>query len=50
MSATRASIGAVDIRALPPTDTHSADGAAEPFEPVFPRLHTLYDYDERITR
>jgi hypothetical protein len=50
MAKTNATRPAVDIAALPPTDTHSDNGAGKPFRLVFPDLHTLYDYDERIER
>jgi hypothetical protein len=39
---------AVDIPELTPTATHSENASFEPSAPVFPVLHTLYDYNERI--
>jgi hypothetical protein len=39
---------AVDIPELTPAATHRKNASFEPSAPVFPVLHTLYDYDERI--
>jgi hypothetical protein len=39
---------AVEIFALPPAAAHSAKPVDIPSAAVFPDLHTLYYYDERI--